>query len=97
MVRRMKPSDYLITEEDEYKILRERCSKKILDKEIRNNITYIRKELDKRFIDKEELKKKIIQMINEHNQQNRDKFKLNFDMKSITVEKLEAILKLLEE
>lgn len=97
MVRRMKPSDYLISEEDEYKILRERCGKTILDKEIRNNITYIRKELDERFIDKEELKKKIIQMINEHKKQNRDKFKLNFDMKSITVKKLEEILKLLEE
>lgn len=93
----MKPSDYLISEEDEYKILRERCGKTILDKEIRNNITYIRKELDERFIDKEELKKKIIQMINEHKKQNRDKFKLNFDMKSITVKKLEEILKLLEE
>lgn len=46
---------------------------------------------------KEELKKKIIQMINEHKQQNRDKFKLNFDIESITVNKLNEILKLLEE
>lgn len=51
--------EYLITEAEEFKVLRDRYNSKVLDEEIRNIIINTRKELDKRFIDREELKEKI--------------------------------------